>query len=86
MARILIQQPDKKLAVFSTIMDQFVITDATLDQIIEEESKELLLTYRQHRLDDLALLKSRKPFEVQADYNNCLKLHNMNCTPNNIIS
>lgn len=57
MGQQILQQPDGKFAVFSTVVDAFIITDATEEELIEWRVQEAAERARQHTRLELDLVK-----------------------------
>lgn len=82
MARIITQQPDGKLSVFSTIVDQFILVNATVEELIKVELQEAEISIRQSVLNRVKEL-SIHPAMTTCQYDKFLRLHNATKALNN---
>ena len=65
MGQQIIQQPDGKLAVFSTVVDAFIVVDATPEEIVEwraEEAAERAREQARRELDKVLAGDSRAAY------------------------
>lgn len=70
MARIIVQQPDGLYSVFSTIVDDFIIIDATPDEIINEYVEDEREYIKQRVENELERMK--KPHYAHMSYEEAL--------------
>lgn len=61
MSEQIIQQPDGRLAVFSSVVDAFVVVDATADEIIDYRAEEAALKARERTRAEIDRVLSGQP-------------------------
>lgn len=61
MAEQIIQQPDGRLAVFSSVVDAFVVVDATPDELIDYRVEEAALKARERAHAEIERVLSGEP-------------------------
>ena len=83
MARQIIKQPDGFYAEYSSIVDEFVIWNATKEQIIEEREKEAAAEARRNAEKIFTTLDAGEDpyYKMGLTWKEALNNHNKRCKP-----
>ncbi len=73
MAHRIIKQPNGLYAIWSTVVDNFVMYDATVDDIIREEQVEIHERIARSVRDAIARLESGKLLDIDRTFEECVE-------------
>lgn len=68
MGQQIIKQPDGKLAVFSTVVDAFVVVDATPDELVEWRAEEAAEAARERTRRELEHVLNDEPSKAYRQF------------------